>query len=87
MGVSIYDGLHWEEYAASSPLLGPGTQRSYTVLGSKATQSFDAMGALATIAFACKHSPGTTTIAVGVLDICGQASSCLHSGISVKGIC
>lgn len=56
LGVSIHDGQHWDEYVANDPELGPGTPRSYAVLGSQAGKSFDAMGALATIAFACKHS-------------------------------
>ena len=54
VGVSIHDGIHWDEYAANTPSIGAGTPRSYAVLGSKASKSFDAMGALATIAFACK---------------------------------
>lgn len=52
LGISIHDGRHWDEYVANDPELGPGTPRSYAVLGSTASKSFDAMGALATIAFA-----------------------------------
>lgn len=54
LGISIHDGRHWDEYVANDPELGPGTPRSYAVLGSTASKSFDAMGALATIAFACE---------------------------------
>lgn len=59
LGISIHDGRDFNRYLAKigDPKLPPGTARSYEVLGSTASKSFDALGALATISFACKSLP------------------------------